>query len=50
MPMVNGEKFPYTAAGKMAAMNKAKATGKPMKKVVKKTTKKMVMKKMGNKY
>ena len=50
MPMVNGEKFPYTAAGKMAAMKKAKATGKPMKKAAKKTAKKMVMKKMGNKY
>ena len=50
MPMVNGKKFSYDKAGKMAAMKEAKATGKPMKKATKKTAKKMVMKKMGNKY
>jgi hypothetical protein len=31
MPMVNGRKFSYDKAGKMAAMKEAKATGKPMK-------------------
>jgi hypothetical protein len=43
MPMVNGEKFPYTEEGKMAAKKKAK------KMVMKKTAKKMAMKKMGKK-
>ena len=47
MPKVGKMTFPYTAAGKMAAMKEAKATGKPMKKAAKKTAKKMVMKKMG---
>ena len=36
MPMVGNMKFPYTEAGEMAAKKKAKKTGKPMKKVVKK--------------
>jgi hypothetical protein len=44
MPMVNGEKFSYDKAGKMAAMKKAKATGKPMK-MVKKAAKKATKKK-----
>ncbi len=38
MPMVNGEKFPYTKKGKAKAMKVAKKSGK-----------KMVMKKMGKK-
>jgi hypothetical protein len=38
MPMVNGEKFPYTKKGKAMAMKAAKKSGK-----------KMVMKKMGKK-
>ena len=50
MPKVGKMTFPYTAAGKKAAMKEAKATGKPMKNAAKKTAKKMVMKKMGNKY
>ena len=50
MPKVGTMEFPYTAKGKMAAMKAAKATGKPMKKTAKMTAKKMVMKKMGNKY
>jgi hypothetical protein len=45
MPMVGKMEFPYTAAGKKAAMKAVKATGKPMKKATKKT----VMKKMGKK-
>jgi hypothetical protein len=45
MPMVNGRKFSYDKAGKMAAMKEAKATGKPMKRVVKKAVKKAVAKK-----
>jgi hypothetical protein len=39
MPMVNGEKFPYTAKGKMDAK----------KKMAKKMVAKKVMKKMGKK-
>jgi hypothetical protein len=42
MPMVNGEKFPYTEKGVKAAKMEAKKTGKKM--VAKK-----VMKKMGKK-
>jgi hypothetical protein len=42
MPMVNGEKFPYTEKGKAAAMAKAKKTGKKM---IKKQVKKMGKKK-----
>jgi len=38
MPMVGGEKFPYTMKGKAMAKAKAKKAGK-----------KMVMKKMGKK-
>jgi len=30
MPMVNGKKYPYTKAGKSAAMKEAKKTGKKM--------------------
>ncbi len=40
MPMVDGEKFPYTAKGKMDAKKK-----KAAKKMVKKTAKKMEKKK-----
>ena len=36
MPMVNGKKFSYDKAGKMAAMKEAKKSGKPMKKAAKK--------------
>ena len=43
MPMVNGEKFPYTAAGRMAAKIKENKTGKKM--VTKKTAKNKVAKK-----
>ncbi len=50
MPMVGKMEFPYTAKGYKAAATASKKTGKPMKKAVKKTAKKMVMKKMGNKY
>jgi hypothetical protein len=46
MPMVNGEKFPYTAKGKKAAM--AKASKKPTKKARNKM-KNMMMKKTKNK-
>ena len=30
MPMVNGKKYPYSAAGKRAAKAAAKRTGKPI--------------------
>jgi hypothetical protein len=39
MPMVDGEKFPYTAKGKAMAKAKVKKTGKKMK-MVKKAKKK----------
>ena len=39
MPMVNGKKFSYDKAGKMAAMKEVKATGKPMKMAKKAATK-----------
>jgi len=50
MPKVGMKEFAYTAKGMSMAKAEAKKTGKPMKKAVKKTPKKMVMKKMGNKY
>ena len=31
MPIVGNQKFPYTAAGQMAAQQTSKKTGKPMK-------------------
>ena len=45
MPMVNGKKFPYTAAGEAMAKKAAKKSGKKM--VMGKST--MKMKKMGKK-
>jgi hypothetical protein len=42
MPMVNGEKFPYTEKGKAAAKKKVNKTGKKM---IKKQVKKMGKKK-----
>jgi hypothetical protein len=53
MPMVNGKKFPYTAAGKKKAAKRAKRIGKPVempKKDYNKTGKKLAPKKMIGKY
>jgi hypothetical protein len=47
MPMVNGKKFAYTAAGKMAAKMEENKTGKKMvKKTAPKRRKKAAPKKM----
>lgn len=46
MPKVGKKKFPYTAKGEMMAMMEAKKTGKKM---VKKTAKRGMIKKMGKK-
>jgi hypothetical protein len=47
MPMVNGKKFSYDKAGKMAAMKEVAKTGKPMKKTAKKKTMKKTAPKRG---
>ena len=40
MPMVGSKKFPYTMAGKKAAVSASKKMGKPMKSAPKKSKKK----------
>ena len=40
MPMVGSKKFPYTMAGKKAAVSYAKKAGKPMKSAPKNSKKK----------
>ena len=44
MPMVNGKEFAYTAKGMAMAKAEAMKSGKPMKKAVKKTAKRVAKK------